>query len=279
MTGRRSRSGPSGCASRSTGPTTPTTCSTRRRSPTPSTTRCFASCRRSRPSTPSCAPPTAPPSASGAPLVERARQGHPPPPDDLAGQRLLGRGAGGVGGAQRPHPARGPHGRLHRRDQDRRRRGEPHLRGRPLGRGRDPRQRRHRRGHHRQPPHDRRRAARAQGQGLARGDGNPGRGLPALRRLHQGEPGARARGRAALRQPAERRRRRAPPARSQPHAAAPAPHVRLRRRAGRGPAGARAPTGSCSTCSPPGASRSSRTAQRFDVAGRGAGGDRRPARS
>ncbi len=34
--------------------------------------------------------------------------------------------------------ARGPHGRLHRRDQDRRRRGEPHLRGRPAD-GRAPR--------------------------------------------------------------------------------------------------------------------------------------------
>jgi hypothetical protein len=40
--------GPKSCAARSSGTTTPITCSTRRRFPTPSTTACSANCRRSR---------------------------------------------------------------------------------------------------------------------------------------------------------------------------------------------------------------------------------------
>ena len=62
---------------------------------------------------------------------QRARQVHPPPPDALARQRLLAPrswrpGRSGTRGSS-PEVR---DGRLHHRDQDRRRRGEPHLRGR-----------------------------------------------------------------------------------------------------------------------------------------------------
>ena len=145
-----------------------------------------------------------------------------------------------------------------------------------LRRGRDPRQRHHRRGHHRQPAHDRRRPARAQGQGLARRDGGAGRGVPALRQLQQGQPGARAGGRAALRQPPQRRRRRPPPARSRPSPAS-------------GGSGMFAFTvepieGKLAVAHPPGAARPARgvglpgraAPRAARVAGGGAGGDRRP---
>ena len=68
------------------------------------------------------------------------------------------------------------------------------------------------------------------GKGWPRADGGPGRGLPALHRLHAAQRGAGEGRRAALRQPAQRRRRRAPPARPRAHPEAPAPDVRLRGR-------------------------------------------------
>ena len=142
--------------------------STRPRSRTPSTTGSSASCRRSRRRTPSCAPPTAPRSASARRIASAlAKVTHRRPMISL-GNAFTAEELAAWEERNARHPARGAHGRLHRRDQDRRRRGEPHLRGRAAHGGRHPRQRRHRRGHHRQPAHDRRRPARAQGQGMAR---------------------------------------------------------------------------------------------------------------
>ncbi len=139
-------------------------------------------------------------------LLHRVHRGRPPRADDEPGQRLLRRGAGGLG---RPGGAGPRHRRraLPVRDQGRRRRDQPPLREGPADPGADPRQRHHRRGRHPQHPHPRQRprAAHRQGRaGPARGARRgvlPGRGLRrSQRRAGRGRQGA-------VRQPAQRRRR------------------------------------------------------------------------
>ena len=128
--------------------------------------------------------------------------------------------------------------------------------------GRHPRQRHHRRGRHRQPPHHPRRPARAQGHGtipaLMEVRGEVYLPVKAFERLNAD---ARSGGRAALRQPAQRRRRRPPPARPRDHPAPAAPDVRLPRRGDRGRADGRHPVGGARPARGVGASRSSRTAR------------------
>ena len=62
-----------GCAATSSTTITATTCSTIRRSRMPSTTRCSAACRRSRPSTPELVTPDSPTQRVGATPAERLR--------------------------------------------------------------------------------------------------------------------------------------------------------------------------------------------------------------
>ena len=207
--------------------------STRRRSPTPSTTGSSASSRRSRRPIPSCAPPTVPPSASARRVASALAKVTHRRPDALARQRLHAPRSWPPGRSATPGIVPEVRtGRLHRRDQDRRRRGEPHLRGRPADRGRHPRQRRS--SARTSPPTSApsptcRSRSRAR---VAPADGGPGRGLPALRRAS-----------AESTRSASRRASRSSPTRATPppagsassipthHPAPPAPDVRLRGRA------------------------------------------------
>ncbi len=123
--------------------------------------------------------------------------------DELAawGQRV-------VAGARRRD------GALRVRAEDRRRGDERPVRGRPLRPGRDPRRRAGRRGRHGERGDDQRgpRApAGAEGHRGAGRAGGTGRGLPAGGQLRADERGRRGQRGAALRQPAQRRRRQPAP--------------------------------------------------------------------
>ena len=146
-----------------------------RSSPTPSTTGSCASCRRSRPSTRRCAPPTRRPSRSaGRPPAAFSKVAHREPMLSLANamsdeelaefderiHRLLGLAAEAAVGLRLRAEARRPGGGAG-------------LRGRPPRPRLDPRRRRHRRGHHRQPA-DHRPAGRPTGAFRAAARRRPG---------------------------------------------------------------------------------------------------------
>ena len=101
-------------------------------------------------------------------------------------------GAHRLGGPQRADQRRCAPGRLHHRNQDRRRGRQPDLRPRRVRDRRHPRERHHRRGRDRQPPHHPRPSAGAPGRRAPGADGNPGRGvlLPQGVRPAERRPGA-----------------------------------------------------------------------------------------
>ena len=132
--------GPRRCGARSPSTTTATTCSTRRRSPTPSTTRCSASCRRSRRSIPALVTPDSPTQrVGGAPGSRRSsRSRHRVPMLSIRTETRHHRGAAAKFDARVRRDwdfPRGAGGRVHGRAQVRRARDQPPLRGRPPRRG------------------------------------------------------------------------------------------------------------------------------------------------
>src|SRR5437867_1348186 len=142
----------------------------------------------------------------------------PPRADAVARQRVQRGGARRMGKPQRPARPGGSHRRPYARSEDRRRRGESHVREGALRRRRDAWERPGRRRRHGRPADRGGCAAAAHGQGLAQADGGARRGLSLQVSLRGAQPGARAGGRAHLRQSAQRRRGIAAPARPQDHA-------------------------------------------------------------
>ena len=125
-----------------------------------------------------------------------------------------------------PEPRRRRPARLHRRAEDRRPVAVAALRGRPPRHRRHPRRRRDRRERHAERPHHRRHPRTARRR--ARRPRGARRGLHEPRRLRRAErPPGRGR-RPHLRQPAQRRRRLAAPARPGDHRRPPAALLRLR---------------------------------------------------
>ena len=84
-------------------PTTPTTSSTRPTITDAEYDRLFRELQALEAAHPELRTPDSPTQRVGAAPASRAHQGHPPPPDAFARQRVHARGAGGVGGAQRAH--------------------------------------------------------------------------------------------------------------------------------------------------------------------------------
>ena len=201
------------CAGSSGGTSGSTTSRTGRRSPTPSSTASCASSRSSRPRTRSSRARTRRRRrVGGEPAEGFATVAHVSPMLSLE-NAYSWEEARGVARAQ--HAAAGPRApRLRRRAQDRRPLDRPPLRERRARARGDAGRRDARRGRHRERPHDpdgpaaHRRASAARGarRGLLLEDG-----------VREGQRGARGRGRAALRQPAQRRRRDDAPARLADH--------------------------------------------------------------
>ena len=134
------------------------------------------------------------------------------------------------GVARARHAAARPRApRLRRRAQDRRPVDRPPVRKRGARARGDARRRDARRGRHRERPHDPHDAAAHRRRVAARG---PGRGLLLEEGVREGQRGAGGRGRAALRQPAQRRRGNDAPARLAHHGAATPRRLALRRRRG-----------------------------------------------
>ena len=116
-------------------------------------------------------------------------------------------------GAGRCAAGPGAGGRVHRRGEDRRTRDQPGVRERALAARSDPRRRRARRGRHRQRAHHPGRAPPAPRRRPARAAGGAGRDLHAPGRVREHERCATRARRAHVRQPPQRRGRRAAPAR------------------------------------------------------------------
>jgi DNA ligase (NAD+) len=163
----------------------PTTCSTRRRFPTPSTTACSASCRRSRRRIRRCAAPIRRRSASAA-----AARGFAPVRHAVPMLSIRTETDTEPSGARPSMPACGANsawgircgGRVCRRAQVRRPRDQPALRGRRAGAGGDARRRRDRRGRDAEHPHRAAIPLRLLGESAA-GAGGARRGLHEPRRL------------------------------------------------------------------------------------------------
>ena len=147
--------------------------------------------------------------------------------------------------------------RLRPRAEDRRPGRHADLRERQARHRRHARRRPPRRGHHPQHPHHPQRPADPVGR-PARADRGPRRGLPHPRRLREDQRRARRRRPAPLHEPAQLRRRLAPPARPAHHRHPPAGHLRLRPRPGLRERAA-ATTGRRSSASASWASRPTRT--------------------
>ena len=113
----------------------------------------------------------------------------------------------------RSRPAGRDRARLRRRAEDRRREPRAHLRARAAHARRHPRRRRHRRRRDVQHARHSRHSEAADDGGRAGADGDSRRGVLAAHDVREDERGARSGGRAAVRQPAQRRRRRAAHAR------------------------------------------------------------------
>ena len=130
--------------------------------------------------------------------------------------------------ARAQHAAAGPRApRLRRRAQDRRPLDRPPVRERRARARGDAGRRDARRGRHRERPHHPHGAAAHRRRVAARG---PGRGLLLEEGVCEGQRGAGGRGRAALRQPAQRRRGNDAPARLAHHGEATPRRLALRRR-------------------------------------------------
>ena len=170
--------------------------------------RLFRELRASRPTHPELRRPTAPRCAS-APRPPRRSQAPPPRPDALPRQRLQRRGAGRRGRSATPasSPTCVSAGYTIEIKIDGAAVCLTYETGR-AGAGRHPRQRRHRRGRHRQPPHHPRRAAAARGRPSPGADGGPRRGLLPVRRV-RARSTASARRRASRSSPTRATRRRA----------------------------------------------------------------------
>ena len=125
MTARDRRSG--SCARRSSGTTACTTSRTRRRSPTPSTTRCSASCRQLEERAPRAAHAGFADPARGRRAAGGVRRGAAPRADALDRQ-CLRRGGGARLRQARARGARGRDGRVRRRAEVRRAGDQPRLR-------------------------------------------------------------------------------------------------------------------------------------------------------
>ncbi len=157
-------------------------------------------------------------------LRRHVRRGPPRPADAVARQCLQPRGAARLRRSrpQGPRPARraraGSGADVRRRAQDRRPRHQPPLRARPVRPGRHPRRRHDRRGRDREPAHD---LGHPLPAGRARDARRARRGLHAEGRVQADQRGARGGRPRPVCQPAQQRRRLAPPDRPggdrQPH--------------------------------------------------------------
>src|SRR5216117_1708231 len=123
---------------------------------------------------------------------DRVQEAPPPRADAVARQRVQRGGARRMGKPQRPARPGGSHRRPYARSEDRRRRGESHVREGALRRRRDAWERPGRRRRHGRPADRGGCAAAAHGQGLSQADGGARRGLSLQVSLRGAQPGARA---------------------------------------------------------------------------------------
>ena len=181
--------------------------------------------------------PDSPTQRVGAPPSAKFQKVAPPLADGLARQGDDRRGDPQMGRRRAEAPRHGRAGRLRARAEDRRLRDQPRLRGRRLRPRRDARRRRPGRGRDAEPAHDRRHPAAdaaAEGRAGAAAARGARRGVHAALRLPRVQRAARARGKAAGAEPAQRGRRLAAPEGSGRHRPAAALDLDLRHRRARG---------------------------------------------
>ena len=239
---------------RSRGTGTATTCWTRRRSPTPSSTRCCASWRRSRSEYPALRTPDSPTQRVGGTYSTRLHAGRAP-------ERMLSldnafTDAELAAWAERVERDVGGRCRVSVRAQGRRAGDQPDLRERPAGAGGHPGRRPYRRGRHAQRADDHRASRhRLAGDRRPRAARGARRGLLPGRGVRRAERRAGRAGQGAVRQPAQRRRRLAAAEGSAGHGVPAAADGGARRRRPRG-LRSRAPVRGVRRCCRRGACRS-----------------------